>query len=87
VHSVSADIFYASSSASIIASPATTAFNVRNSIYVLWHNNNPSSRTREPDAEDNELQANCRRKRAEAAAINVEDILSRIGSTQVYCFA
>jgi hypothetical protein len=87
MHSVSADIFYASSVASIFASSNTTASYVRNSIYVLLYNYNPFlSRTREPDAEDNELQADRRRKQAEAAAINVEDILSRIGSTQVYCF-
>jgi hypothetical protein len=54
---------------------------------VLLYNYNPLSRTREPDAEDNELQADLRRKQAEAAAINGEDILSRIGSTQVYYFA
>ena len=86
MHSVSADIFYASSVASIFAPSTTTASYVRNSIYVPLYNYNPISRTREPDAEDSELQADRRRKRAEAAAINVEDILSRIGSTQVYCF-
>jgi hypothetical protein len=50
-------------------------------------NYNPSFRTRDPEAEDNELQADRRRKRAEVAAVNVEDILSRIGSTQVCGFA
>lgn len=87
MHSVSADIFYASSVAGIFAPSATTASYVRNSIYVLLYNYNPLSRTREPDAEDNELQADRRRKRAEASAISVEDILTRIRSTQVYCFA
>lgn len=53
---------------------------------MCLHNYNPSSRTREPEAEDSELQADCRRKRAEAAAINVEDILPRIRSTRVYFF-
>ncbi|KAF8807065.1 hypothetical protein BYT27DRAFT_7233763 [Phlegmacium glaucopus] len=43
----------------------------------------PPSITREPEAEDNELQAAHRRKRAEAAAINVGDVLPRIRSTQV----
>ena len=55
--------------------------------FMCFCNYNPLSRTQEPDAEDNELQADLRRKRAEAAAIKGEDILSRIGSTQVYCFA
>ena len=84
MHSVSADIFYASSVASIFAPSTTTTSYVRNSIYVLLYNYNPLFRSREPDAEDNELQANLRRKRAEATAIDGEDILSRIGSTQVY---
>ena len=60
---------------------------MRNSIYVFFNNYSPLSRTREPDAEDSELQADRRRKRAEAAAINGEDILSRIELPQVYCFA
>ena len=85
--SVSADIFYTSTVATIFVPSTTTPFYVRNSICALYNYNPPLSRTREPDTEDNELQADLRRKRAEAAAINGEDILSRIGLTQVYYFA
>ena len=61
---------------------------MRNSICALY-NYNPLSRTREPDAEDNELEADLRRKPAEAAAINGEDILHcikyRIDAGILFC--